>query len=60
MRGFQEVHGHNIRLVYDRERADFVTMVEPHVFLVRKPRWKSSPGLTAATARCPRGGISVE
>jgi len=37
MRGFQEVHGHNIRLVYDRERADFVTMVEPHVFLVRKP-----------------------
>ena len=37
MRGFQEIKGHNIRLVYDRDRADFIVKVEPHLFVVRNP-----------------------
>jgi hypothetical protein len=44
MRGFQEVKGHNIRLVYDREHADFVAKVEPHLFLVRKPESEVESG----------------
>ena len=53
MRGFQEVHGHNIRLVYDRERADFVTMVEPHVFLVRKPEMEVESRLNGGNGKVP-------
>ena len=60
MRGFQEFKGHNIRLVYDRGRADFVAEVEPLLFVVGSPRSTSSPGTTAATAKCPRGGINAE
>ena len=37
MRDFQEIRGQSIRLVYDRERADFVIKTEPHRFAVRKP-----------------------
>jgi hypothetical protein len=37
MRGFQEIKGHNIRLVYDRDLADFIVKVEPHLFVVRNP-----------------------
>ena len=37
MRGFQEIKGQSIRLVYDRERADFVVKAEPH------PSWFASP-----------------
>jgi hypothetical protein len=38
MRGFQEIKGHNIRLVYDRDRADFIVKFEPHLFVVRNPK----------------------
>jgi uncharacterized Fe-S cluster protein YjdI len=37
MRGFQEIKGQSIRLVYDCERADFLVKTEPHLFVVRKP-----------------------
>jgi hypothetical protein len=37
MRGFQEIKGQSIRLVYDRERADFLVKTEPHLFVVREP-----------------------
>ena len=37
MRGFQEIKGQSIRLVYDRERADFLVKIEPHLFAGRKP-----------------------
>jgi len=60
MRGFQEFKGHNIRLVYDRGRADFVAEVEPLLFVVRKPEIDVRPGTTAAMAKCPRGGINAE
>ena len=43
MRGFQEIKGHNIRVVYDRERADFVAEVEPLFFVVRKPEIEAHP-----------------
>ena len=36
MRGFKEVKGQNIRLVYDRERAKFLVKIEPHLFLVHE------------------------
>jgi len=37
MRGYQETRGRSFRLVYDRERAEFVYRVEPHPFLARVP-----------------------
>ena len=44
MRGFQEIKGQNIRLVYDRERADFLVKIEPHLFAVRKPQAENEAG----------------
>ncbi len=37
MRGFQEIRGQNTRLVYDRERANFVIKLEPPHFVVGEP-----------------------
>ena len=53
MRGFQEVKGHNIRLVYDRERADFVVKVEPHLFLVSKPEIEGANGHNGGNGKVP-------
>jgi hypothetical protein len=44
MRGFQEIKGQSIRLVYDRERADFLVKIEPHLFVARKPAAESEAG----------------
>ena len=48
MRGFQEFKGQNARLVYDRERADFVVKIEPHLFVVRE----SGPKFQAERKHC--------
>jgi hypothetical protein len=44
MRGFQEINGQSMRLVYDRERADFLVKIEPHLFVVRKPQAEDEAG----------------
>ncbi len=58
MRGFEEVKGHNIRLVYDRDRADFVVKVEPHLFLVGDAETEARSGRNGANgkARARRNG----
>jgi hypothetical protein len=48
MRGFQEIKGQSIRLVYDRERADFVVKTEPHLLVVRE----SATEVQAERKRC--------
>ena len=53
MRGFHEVKGHNIRLVYDRERADFVAEVEPLIFVVRKPAMDVQSGHDGGSGKLP-------
>ena len=47
MRSFQEFKGQSTRLDYDRERGEFVVKLEPHPFVVRKPRPKSRTSLCA-------------
>ncbi len=53
MRGFQEFKGHNIRLVYDRGRADFVAEVEPLLFVVRKPEIDVQSGHNGGNGKVP-------
>ena len=60
MRGFQEFKGQNVRLVYDREHADFVVKIEPHLFVVREPGPKSRRSASTAIPGKPRGGANGE
>ena len=51
MRGFQEIRGQCTRIIYDRERANFVIKTEPHRFAVRKPDSEVDPSTLTAMAR---------
>ena len=53
MRGFQEFKGHNIRLVYDRGRADFVAEVETLLFVVGKPEIDVQSGHNGGNGKVP-------
>lgn len=53
MRGFEEIKGHTIRLVYDRDRADFVVKVEPHLFVVRNPETEAESGHNGGNGKMP-------
>jgi hypothetical protein len=54
MRGFQEIRGHTVRIVYDRARADFVAKVEPHLF-VNKPKIEARPRHNGANGKVSAG-----
>lgn len=59
MRGFQEIKGQSVRLVYDRDNANFRLETGPHLFLVGKPATEVKPeykngngATTARTSKC--------
>jgi hypothetical protein len=50
----------NARLVYDRDHADFVVKIEPHLFVVGEPGPKSRRSASTTTPGKPRGGPNGE
>ena len=59
MRGYQEIKGLSIRLVYDRKRGEFVYRVEPHPFLVRMSEAEVGSGHKGGNAKAPSDRLPV-
>jgi len=57
MRGYQELRGLCIRLVYDRERGEFLYRIEPHPFLSRVSKSKDKSAQKAGKAKVPKSRL---